>query len=147
MSDEGSPGQVSGTGVANGYEQRSHVFSGDFIYDLSPKLSLGGKLGYRVGELRDTTAAGAPWFSSTAWLGVARADWHVVHEWDVTGELRYLDAKDAGDAKAGALVGVYRHFNENVKLGVGYNFTDFSDDLTNLDYKSRGVFFNVVGSF
>jgi len=147
LSDEGSPGQVSGTGVASGYEQRSHVFSGDFIYDLSPKLSLGGKLGYRVGELRDTTAAGAPWFSSTAWLGVARADWHVVHEWDITGELRYLDAKDAGDAKAGALVGVYRHFNENVKLGVGYNFTDFSDDLTNLDYQSRGVFFNVVGSF
>ncbi len=147
LSDEGSPGQVSGTGAANGYEQRSHVFSGDFIYDLFPKLSVGGKLGYRVGELRDTTAAGTPWFSSTAWLGVARADWHVVHEWDVTGELRYLDAKDAGDAKAGGLIGVYRHFNENVKLGVGYNFTDFSDDLTNLDYQSRGVFFNIVGSF
>jgi len=147
LSDEGSPGQVSGTGVVNGYEQRSHVFSGDFIYDVLPKLSLGGKLGYRVGELRDATAEGAPWFSSTAWLGVARADWHVVHEWDVTAEWRYLNAKDAGDAKAGALVGVYRHLNDNVKFGVGYNFTDFSDDLTNLDYRSQGLFFNVVGRF
>ena len=52
-----------------------------------------------------------------------------MHEWDLTGELRYLDAKDASDAKAGALIGIYRHLNKNVKFGVRYNFTDFSDDL------------------
>ncbi len=37
--------------------------------------------------------------------------------------------------------------NENLKVGVGYNFTDFSDDLTDLSYRSRGVFLNILGKF
>jgi outer membrane protein OmpA-like peptidoglycan-associated protein len=145
LADLPSPGQLSASGGASTFEQRSHVLSVDAIYDLVPKLSVGGKLGYRFGELRDTSVAGSPWFDSRAWLGIVRLDWHVVHEWDAIGELRYLDAEAAGDARSGALVGVYRHINQHVKVGVGYNFTDFSDDLTNLDYRSQGWFVNLLG--
>ncbi|MDP2029227.1 MAG: OmpA family protein [Thiobacillus sp.] len=145
LSDLPSPGQLSASGGASTYEQRSHVLSVDGVYDVVPKLSVGGKLGYRFGELRDTSLAGSDWFESRAWLGIMRLDWHVVHEWDALGELRYLQAEEAGDARSGALVGVYRHINEHVKIGVGYNFTDFSDDLTNLDYESRGWFVNLLG--
>ncbi len=145
LEDLPSPGQLAASGAASTYAQRSHVLSVDGIYDLMPKLSLGGKLGYRIGELRDTSLAGSGWFSSSAWLAVARADWHVVHEWDAIGELRYLAADEAGDAKSGALVGAYRHINQYVKIGVGYNFTDFSDDLTQLDYQSHGWFVNLIG--
>ena len=60
-------------------------------------------------------------------------------------ELRYLDANDAGDSKSGALVAVYRHLGKNFKLGGGYNFTDFSDDLTDLSYRSHGWFINLIG--
>ena len=35
---------------------------------------------------------------------------------------------------------------ENMKVGAGYNFTDFSDDLTDLRYDHRGVFFNIIGT-
>ncbi len=149
LSDHPSPGQlapVGSTGAANGYEQRSHVFAVDAIYDVVPKLAIGGKLGYRFGQLRDT-ATNMGWFDSAAWLAVARADYHIVKAWDATAELRYLNAEEANDAKAGALVGVYRHIDENVKLGVGYNFTDFSDDLTNLDYTSQGPFINLIAAF
>jgi hypothetical protein len=31
-----------------------------------------------------------------------------------------------------------------VKVGAGYNFTDFSDDLTDLRYDHRGVFVNFI---
>jgi hypothetical protein len=34
-----------------------------------------------------------------------------------------------------------------MKLGAGYNFTDFSDDLTDLSYRSRGPFLNILGTF
>ena len=30
---------------------------------------------------------------------------------------------------------------------VGYNFTDYTDDLTNLNYNNKGVFVNAVGKF
>jgi hypothetical protein len=36
---------------------------------------------------------------------------------------------------------------EHAKLGVGYNFTNFSDDLTDLSYRSRGWFVNALGTF
>ncbi|MBA4260601.1 MAG: flagellar motor protein MotB [Comamonadaceae bacterium] len=145
LSDLPSPGQVGAAGAVNVYEQRSHVLSVDAIYDLMPRLSVGGKLGYRFGELRDTSQLGGNWFRSSAWLAIARVDWHVVHKWDIMGELRHLAAEEAQDAKSGALLGVYRHINPNVKLGLGYNFTTFSDDLTDMSYRSRGWFVNLLG--
>ena len=59
----------------------------------------------------------------------------------------FIDVREAEDTRAGALVAVYRHIGDHVKAGVGYNFTDFSDDLTNLDYDSQGMFFNVIGKW
>lgn len=149
LDDNASPAQLtaSRTQFASDYQQRSHVFTIDAIYDLTPRLAVGGKIGCRFGELKDTTLDGSNWFHSTAWLAIARADYHIVKEWDLSGEVRYLNAQEAKDAKAGALIGVYRHVNDNVKIGVGYNFTDFSDDLTNLDYRSQGVFINLISKF
>ena len=45
------------------------------------------------------------------------------------------------------LLAVYRHIGDNFKFGVGYNFTNFSDDLTNLSSKNKGVFLNAIGKF
>jgi hypothetical protein len=47
----------------------------------------------------------------------------------------------------GAVAAVYRHIGNNLKLGVGYNFGRFSDDLRDLTFNDRGVFLNVVGKF
>lgn len=139
-----SPGQVDRDGLTLDYAQKSHVLSVDTIHDVKPWVSVGGKLGVRHGQLKDTKAGGA-WFDSTAWLAILRADWHWVHEWDVLTELRYLKAKEAGDDQSGALLAIYRHLGRHLKLGVGYNFTRFSDDLTDLDYRARGWFVNLIG--
>jgi hypothetical protein len=61
--------------------------------------------------------------------------------------VRNLRAKEAQDARAGALVAVYKHVGKHVKAGVGYNFTNYSDDLTDLSYRSRGWFINVLSTF
>ena len=78
---------------------------------------------------------------------VARADYHLTHQWDFLVEARLLDLIDAGDQRAGALAGLYRHFGNHFKFGVGYNFSDFSDDLTDLDYDAKGFFVNAIGKF
>ena len=78
---------------------------------------------------------------------VLRADWHFVHRWDVLLEGRMLDLPDAGDSRRGALVGIYRHLGKHFKVGAGYNFSDFSDDLTQLDYTHQGMFINLVGKY
>ena len=150
-----SAGQVAGsgmnaTGTATGsaldYTQKSHVFNIDTTYDLFPWLSVGAKYGMRLGQLRMSKTQG-DWFSSRADLWVLRADLHLVKEWDALIESRRLRAQDAGDARSGYLVGVYRHVTEHVKMGVGYNFTNFSDDLTDLSYRSKGWFMNALATF
>jgi hypothetical protein len=86
-------------------------------------------------------------FDSRAHLYVLRVDWHLVHRWDALVEGRLLELPDAQDRLSGVLVGIYRQLNNNIRTGIGYNFSRFSDDLTQLDYKHQGLFVNVIGQF
>ena len=124
--------------------QVSHIMSFDAIYDLTQRWSIGGKYAYRLGQVAQDRL-NPEFFDSRASLYVLRADWHFTHRWDALLEQRLLDLPDAQDQRSGALFALYRHIGENIKVGVGYNFTDFSDDLTNLNYNSQGVFVNFIG--
>jgi hypothetical protein len=60
--------------------------------------------------------------------------------------VRMLDLPDIRQRRRGALAAIYRHIGKNLKVGIGYNFTDFSDDLTDLKYNHKGVFVNLIGT-
>ena len=87
------------------------------------------------------------WFSSRADLIILRADLHLVREWDLLLEGRRLKVYEADDERTGLLIGIYRHITDNFKIGAGYNFTDYSDNLTDLSYRSQGWFINAIASF
>ncbi|MCW8955888.1 MAG: flagellar motor protein MotB, partial [Gammaproteobacteria bacterium] len=125
------------------YIQKSNIYSVDVLYDLSQRWTLGAKYAFRQGEL-SLDRIDPEFFDSRASLYVLRADWHFTHRWDILIEARKLALPDAQDERSGALIGIYRHLGKNVKFGVGYNFTDFSDDLTDLDYDSQGFFINII---
>lgn len=42
---------------------------------------------------------------------------------------------------------MYHHIGNHVKLGNGYNFTNFSDDLSGLSYDENGLFVNLSTKF
>lgn len=137
--------QVTADGSTDGPLQISHVLSVDASYDLSPRLTIGGKYGVRLGR---TAPRGTTRFTdSTAHLGIVRLDWHVVHEWDLMGELRALRTVETETTETGALLGVYRHVGNNAKIGIGYEWGRVSDDLTDIDYDGQGVFVNLVAKF
>jgi flagellar motor protein MotB len=138
--------QVTGINTASAFIQRSHIGSVDVMYDLTPRWTVGGKYAYRHGQVAQDRV-NPEFFDSRAHLYVLRADWHFVHRWDALFEVRRLDLPDAQDSRSGALLGIYRHLNNHIKLGVGYNFSDFSDDLTQLDYRHQGLFINLIGKF
>lgn len=137
-------GQVVGASTAIDFIQKSSILALDTIYDLTQRWSIGGKYAYRLGRVAQDRL-NPEFFDSRASLYILRADWHFTHRWDATLEGRLLDLPDAQDRKSGALLALYRHIGKNVKIGVGYNFTDFSDDLTDLSYTSNGVFVNFIG--
>ena len=85
--------------------------------------------------------------SSNTHLAVLRGDWRVVKEWDALFEGHYLSNSLAGDHRWGGLAAIYRHINNNSKIGVGYSFSDFSSDLGDQSYTSKGYFINLLGKF
>jgi hypothetical protein len=85
-------------------------------------------------------------FDNSAHLVVLRVDWRFVQNWEGMVEGRTLDLPDVGQRLSGALATIYRYLGKHMKVGVGYNFTKFSDDLTDLGYDHQGAFFNFVGS-
>ncbi|TYC63930.1 TonB-dependent receptor [Rhodobacterales bacterium] len=140
--------QVSAlTGTMSNIEQRSHILSGDVTYDLYPWLSVGGKYGFRVGEILDSDDVDPGWEQSFTQLAVLRADLHFVSKWDVLVEGRVLDSPTAETTDYGSLLALYRHVGDNLKVGVGYNTGRFSDDLRDATLDDQGAFLNVVGKW
>jgi len=138
--------QVAGASAASECIQRSHIGAMDVMYDLTRRWTVGGKYAYRYGQVAQDRQ-NPEFFVSRAHLSVLRADWHFVHRWDAMLEARRLDLPDAKDSRTGVLFGMYRHLGNHIKMGVGYNFSDFSDDLTQLDYKHQGLFINLIGKY
>jgi hypothetical protein len=144
--DKPGSDQVSVDGLTSSPEQRSHIFSGDVSYQLNNKLTLGAKYGVRFGEIRDR-APGSAWETANVHLAVLRADWHLVHQWDALLEGRVMWSPTTDETDLGIVAALYRHFGDNMKVGVGYNFGRFSDDLRDLSQNDHGVFMNVIGKF
>jgi len=125
--------------------QKSHIAALDLSYDLTANWSLGGKYAYRLGQA-SLNRVQLNFFANTAQLGVFRVDRRFRKNWDAMAEVRMLALRDIQQRRRGALMTIYRHLGANLKVGVGYNFTDFSDDLTDLRYNHRGVFVNLIGT-
>ena len=64
----------------------------------------------------------------------------------VTAEVRLHDLTDIGEQHSGGLLVVSRYLGPNLKIGMGYNFTDFSDDLTDLSFDHQGAFVSLTGA-
>jgi hypothetical protein len=121
--------------------ERARVFALDINYDVSKRWQLGQKFAFRRSEI---------WVDPTGWdhneiyLWITRANYTIIKKWDGYIEYRTLWNELADDRKNGFLVAAYYSVNEHTKIGVGYNFTDFNDNLTHLDYNVGGLFVNII---
>jgi flagellar motor protein MotB len=137
--------QITLNSLAAEFIQKSHVAAFDLTYDLNPRWSIGGKYAHRVG-LMSLDRENPEFFDNAANLYVVRADFRFKEDWEGLIEGRLLDTPDTNDRRSGTLIVVSRYLNQHVKIGAGYNFTDFSDDLTDLSFDHRGVFISLTGA-
>ena len=140
--EDGSPS--SQTDINNIEKEKAHIISTEGVYDLTDKWQLSQKLAFKIAEER---VAGFGFTRTTTWLNVNRLNYNLNEDWQIAGEYRFLRQQEADDYKQGALVEVARNIGDFIQIGVGYNFTDFNDDLTHLDYTSYGPFIRVTGRF
>ncbi len=137
--------QVGSQTTAAEFIQKSHIAAFDLSYDVTADWSIGGKYAYRLGQV-SLDRVQRKFFDNTAQLVVLRVDWRFLNNWESLAELRMLDLPDVNQRRDGALVAIYRYIGKHLKVGVGYNFTDFSDDLTNMSYDHQGAFVNLIGT-
>ena len=138
--------QQTGERVAY-YDQRSQVLSFEGIYHPSPNWEWAGKIARRAGEVRYGRLQGE-WADADTTFAAAQVRYGIGQtDWNVLGEYRWLSVRPDGGRRSGALLAVDRDIGRNFRIGLGYNFTDFSDDLTNFDYDHRGWFLNMTGRY
>jgi len=129
------------------FRQKSNIYSVDASYDVHPRWTLGAKYGHRSGFVTDSRESD-DFAKSSADLGVLRVDYHLSHKWDATIEGRYLNIGDGTIERVGGLGMLYRHINDNAKIGVGltYGGIDQQYIIAN-EEKDVGWLVNVVGKF
>lgn len=138
-------GQVTLQNIAAEFIQKSHIAAVDVNYDLTSSFSIGGKYAYRLGQVsleRDNPE----FYKNNASLYVIRGDYTFRENWELLLEARLLDMPDIGESRSGMLGTISRYIGDHLKIGVGYNFTDFSDNLTDLSFDHHGIFLNLTGS-
>ena len=140
-----STDQVGADDSSIQFIQKSHVAAVDLSYDVTGNWTVGGKYAYRLGQV-SLDREDPKFFNNNAHLFILRNDVRLGKNWEGSVEGRMLHMPDLDERRTGALVTIYRYLGEHLKIGVGYNFTDFSDDLTDLSYDHQGVFFNLIGT-
>ncbi|HEV8453800.1 MAG TPA: hypothetical protein VGQ24_02840, partial [Gemmatimonadales bacterium] len=139
-------GQVGAENTPTEFIQKSVIAALDVNYDLTARWGIGGKYAYRLGSV-SLDRINPTFFDNTAHLGILRVDFRFLQHWEGLAEARMLDLPDLSQRKTGALGAIYRYIGKHLKVGAGYNFTDFSDDLTDLNYDHQGAFVNLVGAY
>ena len=137
--------QVTLQNIAAEFIQKTHIAAVDLTYDITPRFTIGGKYAYRLGQV-SLDRENPEFFSNNANLYVVRGDYRFGENWEFLAEGRLLDMPDLNERRSGALLTISRYLGDHLKIGVGYNFTDFSEDLTDLSYDHHGMFLNLTGS-
>lgn len=127
------------------YDQKTQVLSLEGVYRNDQHWEFAAKLARREGDVRFGRGTGL-WLDSATTFAAVQARYELIYRWHAMAEYRWLDVDDGGTRK-GWMVGVDRDIGKNFRIGAGYNFTDFSDDLTDFDYDHKGWFVNFVGKY
>ena len=136
-----------------GADTEAHIFAIDAVYDISRYFGLAQKFAFKRSTLYaaydDTVAV-------NSFLSASRINFHVTRKWDFAVEYRILSQSYAMETlRQGVVVELDRAIYEYVRLGVGYNFTNFTDDLRYLNgnysttdnLRAQGFFVRMTGKF
>ncbi|MEW6095090.1 MAG: SdrD B-like domain-containing protein [bacterium] len=141
LEDDSPSGQ---SGFKDIEKERAHVLAAEAVYDLTNRWQIAEKLSFKAGKEK---VIGFDFAKTQTWLWINRLGYNINEDWQIASEYRILAQKEAKDRRQGALFEVAKKIGDFIQIGIGYNFTDFNDDLTLLDYTAHGPFIRITGTF
>lgn len=127
-------------------ELKAHILSLEGIYQLTNKLDVSLKYALRNEKERINRSSGL-YVESRKNLFALKTSYDIIYNYEIFAEYHILKDEKSDNTEDGIVLGLYKDFNTNVKVGVGYNFTNYDDNLKVLDYNSNGWFINIIGKF
>jgi len=126
-------------------ETSMDVFSVDTTFQITPRVEWASKL---AGRNRDEQLLMLPAVETQMLLVIQRFNVNLYKPIDFGLEYRLLSAREADNDRQGWLTEVSWRLRRYLRLGVGYNFTDFSDnEFSQNDYNVQGWYFRVQGIY
>jgi len=127
------------------HETESHVVSVVPVIDTPHNVQLVNKVAFRAALDR---TADLDEVRSDSLLTLHRVNYHVLPEVDLGLEYRFLRQFVADDLMHGVLMEASYILQDLVRVGMGYNFTSFSDnEFPERDVDPHGAFFRVTGQY
>ena len=124
---------------------RTDVLSADWSYQITPKLEWVGKQAVKFTE---GTTPGLPTVENDTLLTIQRFNYNFYRKFELGAEYRIRSQTLADDREQGWLLEFMWRPIKHLRLGVGYNFTDFSDDeFSENDFDVKGLFFRIQGAY
>ena len=119
------------------------ILGAEWTYDLTRRISWVDKTAYRI-----TTEGfvGRPRFTGHTWLSLHRLNFHVRRNIDLSQEYRLLVQQETHTQRQGWLSEIAWLPTPHFRLGLGFNFTDFTDsDYAPDNYSIHGWFLRFQG--
>ncbi|MGB5739593.1 MAG: OmpA family protein [Woeseia sp.] len=123
---------------------KSDIFSVDWSFQVSQRIEWVGKQAMRWSE---TDGAVSEPTSLTS-LSVQRINWGLTKAFLLGTEYRLMTQDVANDQRDGFVTELMWGVFDPLRLGIGYNFSDVSDnEYADYDFKTTGFFLRVQGKF
>jgi uncharacterized repeat protein (TIGR01451 family) len=117
---------------------RLDVFSIEWSWELNQYIEWVDKEAIKV---KQEAIAGLPDARTTTFLSIHRLNFRLWKHFDWGVEYRSLRQEESDDARNGWLTELAWRANRFTRLGIGYNFTDFSDnEFSDNDYSVKGFY-------
>jgi len=123
----------------------TNVISADWSLQFNRHLEWVEKVAAKV---RQENSGTEPAYTTHTYLLINRLNYNVWRTIDLGAEYRILTQREASDRREGWLAEILWKPVKHLRLGVGYNFTDFSDnEFSNNNYSIQGWFMRLQGKY
>lgn len=128
-------------------DTENHIIETEAIYSWDANWDFGSKFAYKNKfERFDRESDVSVDVNSNIYLVGTSASYRIMKNWDITTEYHWKVDTVYDEIEKGGLLSFNKHLTDNFKMGIGYNFSSFDDDLTNDDdYDAEGMFVNLIG--